>query len=409
MIMKSSCGFYVYVVRLRVFSFFKTPLRCSSPLEMASRPTPPPPPATEDNSLAPPTKGGDEGGNGPNDGGGGDRGDGPAAGSYPQGALIYTAQQAPVMVDVHPLVLLSVVDHYARIHVNVQSAVRSVGLLLGCLTIEDKEYHLDVSNCLAVPFDEDPKDPAVWFFDTNYGEQMLGLYRKVMPNLKVVGWYSSGPVIAGNDMNIHLLVAERFCPNPIYCMVNTDPKLKGFPVATYITTEAKGATSVEFRHMLTRVHSVEAEEIGIEHLLRDLTDSTVTSLSTRVADREIALLQLEKLLGVLEQYLLDVSDGKMPVCQEVISLLQDLMNELPSIHLLKKHPGFVVSTNDRELGTLVASAARATAALYDVIVNRRKLKKEAKAKVDAAKKLLEEKEKKAPESAPPAGVKPSTS
>ena len=54
---------------------------------------------------------------------------------------------------VHPLVLLSVVDHFNRTS-KVGNVKRVVGVLLGCLK---KGGVLDISNSFAIPFDEDDK------------------------------------------------------------------------------------------------------------------------------------------------------------------------------------------------------------------------------------------------------------
>ena len=56
-------------------------------------------------------------------------------------------------VVVHPLVLLSVVDHFNRTS-KVGNVKRVVGILLGCLK---KGGVLDISNSFAIPFDEDDK------------------------------------------------------------------------------------------------------------------------------------------------------------------------------------------------------------------------------------------------------------
>lgn len=56
----------------------------------------------------------------------------------------------PKVVVVHPTVLLSVVDHYNRIAKDTKKRV--VGVLLG--EYGDKGV-LDVTNCFAVPFEED--------------------------------------------------------------------------------------------------------------------------------------------------------------------------------------------------------------------------------------------------------------
>ena len=73
--------------------------------------------------------------------------------------------QLPEVV-VHPIVLLSVVDHYNRLAKG--TSKRVVGTLLG--EIMDGKLH--VTNSFAVIFEEDPRDPRVWFLDHNYHETM---------------------------------------------------------------------------------------------------------------------------------------------------------------------------------------------------------------------------------------------
>jgi len=90
-------------------------------------------------------------------------------------AVDYTDFPAfPKKVVVHPLVLLSVVDHYNRIAKDTKNRV--AGVLLGEIT---KDGVVDVTNSFAVPFEEDAKDPSIWFFDHSFLEGMLGMFRKV--------------------------------------------------------------------------------------------------------------------------------------------------------------------------------------------------------------------------------------
>jgi 26S proteasome regulatory subunit N8 len=100
-----------------------------------------------------------------------------------------TATVLPKTVIVHPLVLLSVVDHYNRAAKNTRKRV--VGVLLGQATAQS----INVANCYAsafhrpsqhhranqhsVPFDEDEKDASIWFLDHNYLEAMFDMFRKI--------------------------------------------------------------------------------------------------------------------------------------------------------------------------------------------------------------------------------------
>ena len=65
-------------------------------------------------------------------------------------------------VVVHPLVLLSVVDHYNRVAKDTKFRV------VGCLLGDASKDQVNVMSSFAVPFEEDERDPNVWFVDHNY-------------------------------------------------------------------------------------------------------------------------------------------------------------------------------------------------------------------------------------------------
>mmetsp|Transcript_13944 Transcript_13944/g.20596 ORF Transcript_13944/g.20596 Transcript_13944/m.20596 type:complete len:154 (+) Transcript_13944:49-510(+) len=91
------------------------------------------------------------------------------------------AKQDKRDVVVHPIVLLSVVDHYNRVAKG--TTKRVVGTLLG----EVNDYKRHITNCFAVPFEEDPRDPQVWFLDHNFHENMYAMFKKVNAKEQVRG------------------------------------------------------------------------------------------------------------------------------------------------------------------------------------------------------------------------------
>merc|ERR1712226_1342269 len=109
--------------------------------------------------------------------------------------------EADEKVVVHPLVLLSVVDHYNRMR-KVGHSKRVVGVLLGSWGKGEggQGRVLDVSNSFAVPFDQDEKDDEIWFLDHEYLDNMYVMFKKVNAKEKVVGWYHTGPKLHKNDM-----------------------------------------------------------------------------------------------------------------------------------------------------------------------------------------------------------------
>lgn len=76
-------------------------------------------------------------------------------------------------VIVHPLVLLSVVDHYNRVAKDTKKRV--IGVLLGAKT----GNKIDITNSFAVPFEEDLNNPVVWFLDHNFLDTMFWMFKKV--------------------------------------------------------------------------------------------------------------------------------------------------------------------------------------------------------------------------------------
>lgn len=314
------------------------------------------------------------------------------------------AVEAPILlpsaarVDVHPLVLLSLVDHYARVNNKATTRKRVVGMLLGrykkCKSTD--MVVLDINNSFAVPFEEDINNSEVWYFDKSYAEEMFNMQKRVFPLTRVVGWYSSGPEIQPNDMLLHLLIADKFCPNPVYCVVNTDQNSKGVPVKAFTTIQARrGPRTLEFRNIPTHLKSEEVEEIGIEHLLRDVTDSTITNLSAQIQERELSLQHLSSILTQIEDYLADVANGSLPMSEDVLGVLQELIGLQPEIFMQKTSTAMNRYTNDQAISTFLAALGRLIGAIHVVVVNRRTLARESKMKAteSSASKLNNEKNK----------------
>lgn len=79
----------------------------------------------------------------------------------------------PEEVVTHPLVLLSIVDHYNRVAKD--TSKRVVGVLLGS-TFQGK---CDITNSFAVPFDEDLRNPGIWYLDHDFLESMYHMFKKI--------------------------------------------------------------------------------------------------------------------------------------------------------------------------------------------------------------------------------------
>jgi len=272
-------------------------------------------------------------------------------------------------VVVHPLVLLSVVDHFSRMG-KIGNQKRVVGLLLGSWS---SKGILDIANSFAIPFDEDDKDRDVWFLDHEYLETMYNMFRKVNAKERVVGWYHTGPKLHQNDILINDLI-RKYCPNSVLVIIDPKPTRIGLPTEAYKVVEEihedGTPTNKTFEHVATEIGAEEAEEVGVEHLLRDVKDTTVGTLSQRITAQLMGLKGLNQKLQDMKSYLEKVVAGELPMNHEITYQLQDIFNLLPDV----TNPSFVrslqVNTNDQMLVMYIASVIRSVIALHNLINNK---------------------------------------
>ena len=135
------------------------------------------------------------------------------------------------VVVVHPTVLLSVVDHYNRIAKDTKKRV--VGTLLGYYGDNNV---LHITNCFAVPFEEDKDESEhIWFFDHIYHEKMFSMMRKINSKEVILGWYSTGPSIRKNDIQINEIL-RRYNTSPVFVVIRVQEEDQiSLPTDAYFT------------------------------------------------------------------------------------------------------------------------------------------------------------------------------
>lgn len=140
----------------------------------------------------------------------------------------------------------------------------------------------------------------------------------------------------------------------------------------------------------------EAEEIGVEHLLRDIRDVAVGTLSTRITSQLQSLQGLHLRLRDIGLYLGKVAAGQLPVNHAILGNLQDVFNLLPglstptgtAVQANGTDPSasasapprgnkdnelaraMSVKTNDQLMSIYLSSLIRAITAFHDLIENK---------------------------------------
>lgn len=287
-------------------------------------------------------------------------------------------------VTVSPLVLLSVVDHYNRVAKD--SKKRVVGVILG----DNSSDTIKVTNCYAIPFEEDEKNPSVWFLDHNFIESMGEMYKKINATEKLIGWYHSGPKLKSSDLKIND-VFKKYTPNPLLVIVDIQPRQVGIPTDAYFAVDDikndGSAAERTFVHVPSLIEAEEAEEIGVEHLLRDIRDQAAGTLSVKVTQSYQSLLGLHQKLRDIALYLDKVYTKNLPINHTILGKLQNVFNLLPNLAadaniidgLHSQSPNqssnplstaFTIKTNDELMMVYISTLVRAIIAFHDLIENK---------------------------------------
>lgn len=277
-------------------------------------------------------------------------------------------------VTMHPLVLLSAADHYHRVARGTRKRV--VGVLLGMVS----KGVVDCTNSFAVPFEEDSRNPDVFYLDHNFLESMLAMFRKVNAKERVVGFYSTGPQIRSNDLRIYDIV-HRFLPPstptpPVFCIIDVRPDRQSMPTTAYKVVEevstSKGQRQVQltFAHVPCQMGAMEAEEVGVEHLLRDINDPTISTVASLIQGKIAGLATLTEKLIECKDYLEACSQGSIPVNPDIVANLQTILNLLPNLNTPDMVRSMLIKTNDMQMAIYLSALIRSVIAIHDLINNK---------------------------------------
>merc|ERR1712087_560005 len=296
-------------------------------------------------------------------------------------------------VEIHPLVLLSVTDHYNRVAKDTKKRV------VGCLLGQRIGKRLDVTNSFAVPFDEEDKSSSTWFLDFNYLEDLAYMFKRVNSRERIVGWYSSGPKLKKNDTDIHSLFYQ-YHTEPVCCIIKVSEESSDLPTKAYCgvdVVQSDGRHEKEFAHVASAIVASEAEEVGVEHLLREVENISLSTLTTEVERKHRSLDGLTARLASIRDYLEAVLAEKLPINQDILRNLQLIFNLLPNLSKAQLIKAFQTKKNDLMLNIYIASLLRSILALDGLLQNRieNKEREDAKETEDRKKRQMlgDEKEK----------------
>ena len=235
----------------------------------------------------------------------------------------------------------------------------------------------------------------MFYLDHNFVENMLHMFKKVAAKERIVGFYSTGPSIRPNDLRIYSMLT-RFIPKgvytpPVFCIIDVRPDRKSIPTTAYkMVEEVEGSgnsggnsgggnssnsnkkTEVRksFAHVPSRIGAMEAEEVGVEHLLRDINDPTISTVASLIEAKMGGLASLTDKLNEMKVYLEHVIGGTLKRNQEIIANMQTILNLLPNLNVEELVKSVLVKTNDMHMVIYLSTLIRSVVALHDLVDNK---------------------------------------
>lgn len=111
-------------------------------------------------------------------------------------------------------------------------------------------------------------------------------------------------------------------------------------------------------------------QVGVEQLLRDINDPSVSSMAGEAVHKLGGLRGLVARLGDISAYLGAVLDGKLPQNNEIMYSVQAVLASLPNMNVEALSGALTEATNDQHLALYVASLTRSVLALHDLVANK---------------------------------------
>lgn len=258
--------------------------------------------------------------------------------------------QSASKVVIHPVVVLSILDHYVRRN---DGQDRAIGTLLGI----QKDNRFEIRNCFPVPLKEDGEIE----FNSEFHASMFDLLSQANPNEVVLGWYTTGSDIEENSALIHQYYSS-ITNTPILLTVDTKVENGKVGVRAFVSTPLGivGDSVQSFGH--------EFSQVSHEYELSDTEPSAICDMM-KAKEEPVAITpdlytlkqSFESIVSMLDQlstYLDKVKNGEITPSRDVSKKLATALTTIPRIDITELETMFNRSLEDMLTITYLANLTR---------------------------------------------------
>lgn len=276
---------------------------------------------------------------------------------------------------IHPLVLLNITDHATRssyVRKTQSSAPPDTDKIVGAVLGIHKGRELEICSSFELKFFRDASGKLE--LDTDFLRRKSQSMKKVMGDMDVVGWYTTGPNIHSGDHVIHRTMCELF-DTAILMLVDMSAVATSqeLPLSVFEgdIRILDGASSVVFAPASFRIETQEAERIALDHVAHVQAGSAGGSgdsqLVSQLSSLHGSISMLSQRIETMNRLLEAVHGGSIEPDHQLIRQISAVCHNLPTVTSAAFRDELTSEFNDSLMMGYLASVTTGCAVTSEII------------------------------------------
>ncbi|XP_013393595.1 COP9 signalosome complex subunit 6 isoform X1 [Lingula anatina] len=273
----------------------------------------------------------------------------------PSNVMASSSLSGSVSVQLHPLVIMNISEHWTRVRAQEGKPVKILGALIG----KQHSRNIEVMNSFELMFDIVEGDTII---DREYYTTKEEQFKQVFSDMDFLGWYTTGEMPDESDITVHRQVCD-INESPIFLKLSpVSRQADQLPVSVYesVIDLVNGVATMLFVELQYTLATEEAERIGVDHVARvSSSESAENSLvSEHLTAQHNAIKMLHGRVKVILDYLKAVQAGEVPKNHEILRETYSLCHRLPVLRSEKFKEDFFNQCNDVSLMTYLGTLTK---------------------------------------------------
>ncbi|TMW55113.1 hypothetical protein Poli38472_013875 [Pythium oligandrum] len=270
-------------------------------------------------------------------------------------------------IQVHPLVVMNIADHYTRQKRNFQyehpgQAEATMPQVIGGLFGIQNGLDVAVYDSFEMKYDVVKGEVQI---DKEFLTSRIEQFAQVFPGFELLGWYTVGSKAQQSDLAIHRAVME-FNESPLFMLLDPTPQgpntKKKLPISLYESElhVLNGAPTMIFVKTQYKIETSETEGISVDHIskIAPMADSSKSSLHPYLGNVRDAIKMLHRQSDVIVAFLQAVKRGEVQADHNLLRHISSLANQLPALSSQQFDAAFLQEYNDTLLVSYLATLTK---------------------------------------------------